>query len=263
LSRWHLRGDYDPLKHAVLTLSEFHQLFQKWVLDVYAQTVHRGTHETPWARWHQGVQRREPELPESIHALEQRIGQVEERTLRADGILLHGIQYNGDSLAPMLRAFGPGTKVRVLFNSEDLGGIKVWAPNSPDPVSVLALDQIYARGLTSLQNKLIRTAVREKGASQQDAAALGTAKQNVVSAVESLMESRKQKDRRRAAEIRGSSTSKPAIGAIATMFQDTPRDGNTPASAVNPPRKFAKIDAPPPSYSFFRSNDKPNQEPNK
>ena len=264
LSRWHLRGDYDPLKHAVLTLSEFHQLFQKWVLDVYAQTIHRGTRETPWARWHQGLQRREPELPESANALEQRIGLVEERTLRADGILLHGIQYSGDTLGPMLRTFGPGTKVRVLFNPEDLGEIKVWGPNSPDPVSVLALDQTYARDLTFLQNKLIRAAAREKGASQQNAGALYVAKQSIVSAVETLMDSRKQKDRRRAAEIIGSSTSKLAGAGTSTMFQAMQSDGIDAPSQVNPPpRKFAEIDSPPPSYSFFRPKNKPTEEPRK
>jgi putative transposase len=264
LSRWHLRGDYDPLKHAVLTLSEFNQLFQKWVLDVYAQTIHRGTRETPWARWQQGLQRREPELPESVSTLDERIGLVEERTLRADGILLHGIQYSGDTLGPILRTFGPGTKVRVVFNPEDLGEIKVWGPNSPDPVSVLALDQTYARGLTSLQNKLIRAAVREKGASQQNAGALGAAKQSIVSAVETLMDSRKQKDRRRAAEIVGSSTSKPTGAEASTMFQGIRFDGNESPSQVNPePRKFAKIDGPPPSYSFFRPKNKPTEEPGK
>jgi putative transposase len=264
LSRWHLRGDYDPLKHAVLTLTEFHQLFQKWVLDVYAQTVHRGTRETPWARWHQGLQRREPELPESANALEQRIGLVEERSLRADGILLHGIQYSGDTLGPILRTFGPGTKVRVLFNPEDLGEIMVWGPNSPDPVSVLALDQTYAGGLTSLQNKLIRAAIRENGASQQDVGALVAAKQSIVSAVETLMDSRKQKDRRRAAEIVGSSTSKSVGAEASTMFHGLRCDGVEPLSTVSsPPRKFAKIDAPPPSYAFFQPKNKSTEEPRK
>ena len=162
----------------------------------------------------------------------------------------------------MLRKFGPGTKVRVVFNPEDLGEIKVWGPNSPDPISVLALDQTYARGHTSLQNKLIRAAVREKGASQQNAGALGDAKQGIVSAVEALMDSRKQKDRRRAAEIVGSSTSKPTGAEASTMFQGMRFDGNESQNQANPePRKFAKIDEPPPSYSFFRPKNKPTEEP--
>lgn len=263
LSRWHLRGDYDPLKHAVLTLSEFQQLFHKWVLDVYAQTIHRGTGETPWARWHEGLKRREPELPESPAAFKRRIGQIEERTLRADGIQLHGIRYNGDQLAPMLRTFGPGTKVRVSFDPEDLGEIYVWGPNDTEPVTVLALDQGYASGLTALQNELIRTAVREKGASQQNPVALSDAKQEIVRTVENLMSSKKQRDRRRAGEILGSSTSKSAAMAASPLrqkFEGTVPDTNADRAR---PTKFAQIDAPPPAYALRKINRKPQEESSK
>lgn len=261
LARWHLRGDYDPLKHAVLTLAEFHQIFEKWVLDVYSQTIHRGTHETPWARWHEGLQRREPELPESVNALQQRIGQVDERTLRHDGILLHGIRYNGDALAPILRTYGPGTKVRVLYDHEDLGDIQVWGPDSSEPVCVLALNQGYARGLTTLQNEMIRSAVREKGASQQNQVALQQAKQDLINAVESLMGSRKQRDRRRAAAIRGSSSSKPDVNVSAERNHDQREHiPGTEKVARNTSLSFddpIENDTPPPvTYSFFRPNQK-------
>ena len=265
LSRWHLRGDYDPLKHAVLTLSDFQTIFHKWVLDVYAQTVHRGTGETPWARWHEGLQRREPELPENVYALKQRIGQIEERTLRADGVLLHGIRYNGDNLAPILRAFGPGTKVRVLYDSEDLGDIQVWGPDSPEPVVVPALDQNHARGLTALQNDLIRTSVREKGASQQDRTALAVARQSIISTVENLMRSRKQGDRRRAAEILGASTSKPSAETSPPLFS-TSSPHKTDAYSQAPPMpstEFPQIDAPPPAYAFFRSKRNSTEDASK
>lgn len=254
LSRWHLRGDYDPQKHAVLTLSEFQQLFHKWVLDVYAQTIHKGTGETPWARWHEGLKRREPDLPESPSAFKRRIGQIEERTLRADGIQLHGIRYNGDPLAPLLRTFGPGTKVRVLFDPEDLGEIHVWGPNDTEPVTVLALDQSYAAGLTALQNGLIRTTVRETGASQYNPAALSDAKQEIVRTVESLMSSKKQRDRRRAAEILGSSTSKSSTLSASPLRHQF--DGKTPDTNEDRvrarPTKFAQIDAPPPAYTVLQ-----------
>lgn len=265
LAHWHLRGDYDPLKHAVLTLAEFHQIFQKWVLDDYAQTVHRGMSETPWARWHEGLRHREPELPESVQALQQRIGQVEERALRNDGIVLHGIRYNSDALAPMLRAYGAGTKVRVLYDHEDLGDIQVWGPDSADPVRVLALDQSYALGLTALQNDMIRAAVREKGASQQDQTALQQAKQDIIKAVESLMGSRKQQDRRLGAKIRGLSMSKPESSLQVEPNQDKDKSvrnaaksaqNKQPASATPP-----ESDAPPSvAYAFFRPNKKADDE---
>lgn len=40
-ARMHHRGEYDPLKHAVLTLAEFKHIFEKWVIDIYAQQKHR------------------------------------------------------------------------------------------------------------------------------------------------------------------------------------------------------------------------------
>lgn len=257
LARWHHRGDYDPLKHAVLTFAEFNQIFQKWVLDVYSQEVHRGIQETPWARWHAGLQQRTPELPESINLLQQRIGQVEERALRRDGITLHGIRYNGDVLAPMLNAYGPGIKVRIVFDSEDLGSIQVWGPDSVEPVCVHALNQDYAKGLTILQNEMIRTALREKGVSQTNPAALQQAKQDITRIVEELMGSRKQKDRRRAASIIGLSSSKPDMkdrpllsrnqSRLKSITKEATRKG--PLTGMNAP----ELDTPPPvKYGFFQ-----------
>jgi putative transposase len=209
LARLSDRGDYDPSKHALLTLAEFNHIFQKWVLDVYAQTIHRSLHVTPWTRWQDGMQRREPELPASVQTLQQRIGEVDERALRHDGILLHGIRYNGDMLEPILRAYGPTVKVRVLYNSEDLGNIYVWGPDQTEPVCVPALDQGYARGLTLRQNDLIQTMLRDKGLSSQNSTALRQARQDIVQAIDALLGSRKQRDRHRAAALLGLSSSKP------------------------------------------------------
>lgn len=140
LARWHERGEYDPLKHAVLTLEEFTRLFEKWLLDDYAQTVHRSTQQTPWARWHDGLRVYEPTLPRSKQALSQRIGDVTERSLRQDGLVIEGIRYSGPELAAMLRTHGAGVRVRVVFDPEDMGEIQVWAPDTQDPVTVRALD---------------------------------------------------------------------------------------------------------------------------
>jgi len=264
LARWHLRGDYDPLKYAVLTLGEFQQIFQKWVTDVYAQTVHRGTHETPWARWHEGLQRRQPELPESVAALQQRIGHVTERSLRQDGILLHGILYNGDTLAPILRAYGLGTRVRVLYDHEDLGDIQVWGPDAADPVSVLALNQTYAKGLTAFQNEMIRHAAREKGESQQDAAALERARHDIITTVEELMKSRKQRDRRRGATLDGLSTSKSNTPLSVTEGHDQRNAVDKRVKSTQPKGPVLPLlrddDAPAAAaYSFFRPKQKSSE----
>jgi putative transposase len=217
LARWHLRGDYDPLKHAVLTLGEFHHLFEKWIVDVYAQTSHKGIGTTPWAKWNEGMIYREPDLPADLGSFQQRIGLVAERVLRPDGIQLHGIRYNDDVLSPILRSYGAGAKVRIVFDPEDLGKIYVWGPDDVEPVAVPALDLDYASGLTLRQNEMIRASLREQGM-KEDRESLQKAKYEIAKVVGELMNSRKQRDRRSAANIRGISTSRPE-GMSTTLVQ--------------------------------------------
>lgn len=213
-SRFYMRGDYDPLQHAVLTLSEFVAIFEKWVLDVYAQQVHRTIGVTPWSRWQEGLQRREPGLPADIRDLQCRIGMVSERALNRSGILLNGIWYSGDELKTISNAYGPGVRVRVLFDPEDLGAIQVWGPNQEQPFTILAVDQAYACGLTILQNDLIQKSERKKGRSTEDTAALLRAKHEIAAAAQEMMSSRKQRQRRRSGAIRGLSSSRPQADVV-------------------------------------------------
>ena len=240
-ARFHLRGDYDPQKCAVLTLAEFKQLFEKWVVDDYAQRIHRGIGTTPWAKWHEGLKSRTPELPPNLHVFKKRIGLVSERTLRRDGIVLSGIRYNGATLAPMLRSYGDGIKVRVLYDPEDLGEIQVWGPGDSDPVPVLALDQEHAKGLTERQNEAIRAIMREQGAAAENKPALQRARGDLIKAVDDLMASRKQRDRRRAAALKGMSSNDPHIDlkpatsppqALPSKAAKTEPDGTVPPQAL-------------------------------
>jgi len=232
-SRLHLRGDYDPQKHALLTLAEFVSIFEKWVLDVHAQEIHRGIGVTPWSRWHEGLQRREPILPADVQNLQRRIGRITERSLRRTGISLEGIRYSGDGLQGILSAYGEGVRVRVLFDPEDLGTIQVWGPDQEQPTTVMAVDQTYARSLTSRQNELIRQSLREKGTATEDAVALQRAKHELAAAVQELMSSRKQRQRRRSGAIRGISSSKPHGDVVAPPEPTVIR---TPAAkGVQPP----------------------------
>jgi len=208
-ARFHLRGDYDPQKCALLTLAEFKHLFEKWVVDVYAQTKHSGLGTTPWKRWHDGLAAHEPQLPANLRMLQQRIGQSAERKLRRDGFELNGIRYNGAVLAPVLRRYGEGVAIRVVFDPEDLGDVHVWGPDDAEPHLVQALDLTYARGMTLRQNALIRQVMREEGASTEDRVALQRARNDITQAVAELMSSRKQKARQRSAAIRGISSAKP------------------------------------------------------
>ena len=244
LSRLEDRGDYDSQKHALLTLAEFKHLLEKWLLDIYAQTVHRGIATTPWAKWHEGLKRHTPELPGSLDDLQRRIGMAEERTLRRDGIVLKGIRYAGPDLDPILRTWGPGVKIRLVFDAEDLGSIQVWAPEQQDPVTVPALNQTYAKGLTLLQHELIQQQVRENGQSAENPDALAKAKYDLAIAVDELLKGRKQRGRRRAANIHGKTSTHPE----ARLNLGTP-----PKPVTKPiPTPEAALDAPPAPLPTFQ-----------
>lgn len=208
MARFMERGDYDPQKHALLTLGEFQQIFEKWMLDVYAGTVHRGIKTTPRQRWHEGIAAHTPELPD-LNSFFARIGRSEHRKLSKKGIELFGLFYSSVALSPMVMRYGEGVKVRVVFDPENLGEILVWSPEGDEPVSVRALDFAYANGLTQRQHGLINRAVREAGASTEDRPAVQRARAQIVSEVEAMMESRKVRTRRRSAAIRGISSSAP------------------------------------------------------
>ncbi|WFP49310.1 DDE-type integrase/transposase/recombinase [Methylomonas sp. EFPC3] len=209
-AKFYLRGDYDPQRAALLTFAEFKQIFEKWVVDIYAQDEHRGLGKTtPWARWQESIAHHEPVLPSDLQTLQRRIGLVAERSLRRDGIFLHGIRYSGDELSPILRGFGEGVKVRLVYDPEDLGEIQVWGPNNAEPVAVKAVDYEFAHGLTIKQNEFIRQYLREQGADIIDKVALERARNELAQAIESLMTKRKHRARRRSAALRGITSSKP------------------------------------------------------
>lgn len=251
-ARFHLRGDYDPQACALLTLGEFTHLFEKWVVDIYAQTKHSGIGTTPWKRWHEGLAAGEPRLPANLQALQQRIGLSASRKLRKNGFELNGIRYNGSSMGPVLRRYGEGVSIRVVFDPEDLGEVQVWGPDDADPVPVQALNLSYAKGMSLRQNALIRQIMLEDGANIEDKTALQRARSALTQAVSELMVSRKQKARHRSAAIRGISNTAPDGGTA--LHQPTSPGKQQPAmkrlpKSVCPPLEMA---APPKILPAFK-----------
>lgn len=240
LARFTQRGDYDPQKHAVLTLGEFTHLFEKWVLDVYAQTVHRGIHTTPWAKWHDGLERMTPELPGNIDDLRCRIGKADFRKLRQDGITRLGIRYAGPTLEPILRTWNSGTPVRIIYDPSDLGSIMVWAPNAEQPVVVEAVDIGYAKGLTEYQHKLIREMVKEQGQAASNSQKLAESRYQLATATDELVRSRKLRQRTKGARINGASSVQPEARMTAPLPARRPSRQPIP----NPEQQFTPSSLP-------------------
>lgn len=251
LAKFHERGDYDPLKHAVLSLGEFRHAFEKWVLDDYAQTVHKGIRTTPWARWHEGLQANQPLLPASATMLERRIGKSAERSLRRDGIWLNNIRYSAASLQPILNEWGPGVRVRVVHNPENLGSIEVWAPGSHDPTTVPAVCQEYAFGLTLLQHQQLEILLRDAGKQAEDSEALLAARKELAASIEELMSSRKLRKRTTAARLHGKNSELPERRFVAVTGTET---RSAPASVSTKPSSSRFTERPSGKYTSGRDH---------
>jgi putative transposase len=239
------RGDYDPLKHAVLTIAEFTQIFEKWLLDVYAQKIHRGTGTTPWKRWRESELSFAPQLPPSAVELAANLGVDAERSLRHDGICLHGLQYVSDALLPIMHAYGEGVRVRVTYDPDDLGVIGVWAPDSQDRIEVRALHIDYASGLRLAEHQLIRKYLRERERNEENPEQLYQARIEIANAMSSQAFDKRLKARRHAMKVTGVSNETPS-GARRPVVnpQSKPRAPSTSVPISPSVRRFERRQRP-------------------
>src|SRR5262249_46893649 len=51
------RGDYDPAKHACITLNGLWYILHKWAVDVYTRNAHRGVGGVPAKLWERALNR--------------------------------------------------------------------------------------------------------------------------------------------------------------------------------------------------------------
>jgi len=203
-SKYYERGDYDPQEHAVLTLDEFQELLEKWLIDVYAKTVHSTLGTTPLEKWTSSAKNYTPRLPQSAQKLISEMGIPCTRHLRHDGLRLHGIYYSGEDLAPILRKFGPGTELTLSYDPSDLGSIRVFDPNSHEIAhTAYAKNFDYANGLSLDQHQLIRQELNRQGRSAEDPVELEQEKQALREKISELAASKKHSKRRLAARLRG------------------------------------------------------------
>lgn len=196
-ARFYKRGDYDPERHAILTLAQFRRVLEKWFVDVYANTLHRTLNTTPLEKWNSSACLHSPRLPQSIDRLIDEMGEPLKRSLRHDGITVHGLHYVDDALATILRRYGEGVRVTIIFDPADLGAIRVCEPGSTEAMHIVyAREFEYANGLTLEQHKLIRNEAAAQGRSALDSAALFAAKRAIQEQVAELMISKKHSKRR-------------------------------------------------------------------
>jgi len=198
LAKFYLRGGYESEKHAFLILTELKAVIEKWMIDIYAQTIHRALGVTPYSKWMEGTKKITPKLPADIGILDQSFGIPSSRSLRKDGILINGLRYSDPGLQSILNRYGPGIQVSVVYDPDDLGQIKVFEPDVHEEfVSVNAVHFSYADGLTQFQNKVIQAQMRERGEDTSNEKSLMEAKSEIATWADALVQQSKTSNRRK------------------------------------------------------------------
>lgn len=205
-ANWFDRYGYDPLKEGVVTMPELVHALHVWIIDVYAQTYHRGIKQTPYAAWKKGEELCTPRKI-ATERLTLALSQQANRVLGHAGIELHGLRYNNEDMLVLRKQLGHRLKIQVRFDPEDLGLVNVLHPLTKEPIPVPCLTPEYANGLRLYQHQLIQKAIRREGLRVTDPLALAKAKQHMQDIVGNLLRSNKLNDRKKGAKAKGSNSS--------------------------------------------------------
>lgn len=164
------RGDYDPQRHAVMTLDELERWLALEIVGRYHAEVHGGLHLPPHAAWQEAVARRpQPlRLPHDEQKFLYDFLPFEERCIRRDGLHLFGLRYWDDVLSPWAGRLS--RRLRVKLDPRDLSCVFVEGPDGAHwPVRYadlrrpritlgehrLAMAQLKQRGIRFTDEQLI------------------------------------------------------------------------------------------------------------
>jgi putative transposase len=195
------RDDYDPSRHAVVLLSTFREMLHKWIIDVYLETPHRGIKDTPAHRWRSEMTALPPPLPMSAGELDVVLGMTVQRVVFHYGIELEGLKYNSPELGELRRRSGPGVQVELTFDPGDLGQIHVFDSLKETYLSIPAVDQAYAKGVSLWQHKVIRHYAQRQLNARTDIVALAEAKAEIRRLVERDFNRKSTRGRKRHARF--------------------------------------------------------------
>ena len=173
------KGEYDPLKHAVIRYSTFQKIYRKWIADIYHQELHRTLKATPASVWKSAINSGDIFLPNNVAQLDAILSRSETRTLTHKGIELDGLLYNSHELAALRRNLGEKFQVQLRVDDFDLGKIIVISPSADDLFTVPALLSEYANGLSRYQHQICKR-FSKKHLNQEDALGCLQAKEMIL-----------------------------------------------------------------------------------
>ncbi|WP_165279943.1 Mu transposase C-terminal domain-containing protein [Paenibacillus protaetiae] len=177
------KGDYDPKKNAVMSLSQFLKVFHIWLLDYYAQDTNKGVRGIPSKIWESGIKTYgEPDIPTSKLQWEIALMKMESRTIQRHGIRMDNLFYQSPALHTLLRKIEVEYRnkdVDIKYDPSDLGKIYVYDPFEKTYFDVPCTNQEYALGLNEYAHKVYQR-IANAEFNSVDLSALARAKKKVT-----------------------------------------------------------------------------------
>ncbi|WP_370153693.1 DDE-type integrase/transposase/recombinase [Ferrovibrio sp.] len=155
------RGEYKSEKNAAISLQVLVRILYTWIVGDFSQDIRRGIHDIPVRRWNEGIEKYPARLPAAANDVEFALSHIADRTIQHYGVQLLGLIYQSEELAAIRLANRGAVTVTVRYDVSDLGSINVIDPGTGIAISVPAIDQEYARGLSLQQHRVFRKYRRE------------------------------------------------------------------------------------------------------
>lgn len=193
------RSDYKSEKLAAVTLIQLKSLIHEWIVDIYCHEINRMTGKTPSQLWMEGLEKREPLLPENIQQLNLILSKELQRKLNHEGVTIFGLTYNSNELATLRKRSTDTFDVKVRFDPSNLEFVWVYDDINGDYIPVSSIYPEYTIGLSLLEHRSIR-AIDIKGTKNiKDEIFLLTKKASFSEKLKQLSLSKKIRPRKKAA----------------------------------------------------------------
>lgn len=171
------RGDYKSGRNASVSLDAVRIAAEKYIVDVYHETPHRGIHCKPIQKWETFVDNENIRLPVDPGEFDAISGSIDTRKVFHYGIEINNVTYNSQELMKYRDSFKG--KATVRWNKNDLGHIHVMVPNGPRLQVPVHKSANYLKGMSYYVWKIIQTNLRKAGTSIKDRLAVANMVQDI------------------------------------------------------------------------------------
>lgn len=206
---------HDPSKESLITLTEFEEIVEEWVYT-YHISNHTGIGMQPARAWALSMEKHSINVLANPDALHTMLGDRTMRQLTRNGIRFKGLVYRHphhvSELLDDLIQFEPvkrsekgpaAATVKVSYNPEDIGEIRVWNPVRNKYVALQCTNQDYAAGLSLFQHERLQAWVKANNKAFSTPSEQLVARAELVARVRQAMPDVAERERKAMARMLG------------------------------------------------------------